>query len=37
VVTEHSKRPVMAFVSFVRDGGSDAPPHVIAADDSDVA
>ena len=41
VVTEHSKRPSMAFVSFTRDAaqGSQAPdgePHVIAADDNDV-
>ena len=44
VVTEHSRRPAMAFVSFTCEaaaagGGSDAPstpPHVIAADDNDV-
>jgi hypothetical protein len=44
VVTEHSKRPAMAFVSFTCQavaaaGGSDRPgppPHVIAADDNDV-
>lgn len=43
VVTEHSRRPAMAFVSFTCEvavaGGSDAPStpaHVIAADDNDV-
>lgn len=43
VVTEHCRRPAMAFVSFTCEraatGGSDAPstpPHVIAADDNDV-
>lgn len=44
VITEHSRRPAMAFVSFTCEaaaagGGSDAPstpPHVIAADDNDV-
>ena len=42
VMTEHSKRPAMAFVSFTCEpaaGGSDAPStpaHVIAADDNDV-
>ena len=43
VVTEHSRRPAMAFVSFTSEraavAGSDAPstpPHVIAADDNDV-
>jgi hypothetical protein len=42
VVTEHSKRPAMAFVSFVSEQrGAPAeparpPPHVIAADDNDV-
>jgi hypothetical protein len=43
VLTEHSRRPVMAFVSFTCEaeaaGGSDAPStpaHVIAADDNDV-
>lgn len=37
VVTEHSKRPAMAFVSFTRsDRGGESPPHVIAADDNDV-
>ncbi len=45
VVTEHSKRPAMAFVSFTRDAAPEAVrhpgadtghPHVIAADDNDV-
>jgi hypothetical protein len=43
VVTEHSRRPAMAFVSFTSEGaaagGSDAPStpaHVIAAADNDV-
>ena len=43
VVTEHSRRPAMAFVSFTCEGaaagGSDAPStpaHVIAAADNDV-
>jgi hypothetical protein len=47
VVTEHSKRPAMAFVSFTRGaaaglgaggaaGEADDPPHVIAAGDNDV-
>lgn len=44
VVTEHSRRPAMAFVSFtceVAPGGEarevpNTPPHVIAADDNDV-
>ena len=45
VVTEHGKRPAMAFVSFTRqvalDGGDtrrepSPPPHVITADDNDV-
>ena len=43
VLTEHSRRPAMAFVSFTCEaaaaGGSDAPStpaHVIAADDNDV-
>ncbi|HEX3759769.1 MAG TPA: hypothetical protein VHW23_13740 [Kofleriaceae bacterium] len=42
VITEHSRRPAMAFVSFIREvagGGSEppaTPPHVIAAADNDV-
>jgi len=47
VITEHSRRPAMAFVSFtceVAAGGEPGeapgtprtPPHVIAADDNDV-
>lgn len=43
VVTEHNRRPAMAFVSFTCEvaasGGADdapGPPHVIAADDNDV-
>lgn len=41
VITEHSKRPAMAFVSFTRElapgeGDVSGGPHVIAADDNDV-
>jgi hypothetical protein len=45
VVTEHSKRPAMAFVSFTRGDVDDGPevrrepsrpPHVITAGDNDV-
>jgi hypothetical protein len=46
VVTEHSRRPAMAFVSFTCEGAGAAvsgagdapatPAHVIAADDNDV-
>jgi hypothetical protein len=47
VITEHSRRPSMAFVSFTCEGapGGEAdetceapstPPHVIAAEDNDV-
>jgi hypothetical protein len=43
VVTEHSKRPAMAFVSFtcdapaaVADGDPPREPHVLVADDNDV-
>lgn len=42
VTTEHSKRPAMAFVSFIREGSEEAdsePPreaHVLVADDNDV-
>jgi len=42
VMTEHSRRPAMAFVSFTREvaaGGSDppaTPPHLIVASDNDV-
>jgi hypothetical protein len=47
VITEHSRRPTMAFVSFTCEvaapgggaGAGDAPsgpPHVIVADDNDV-
>lgn len=42
-MTEHSKRPAMAFVSFVREAppaeaDSEPPraPHVLVADDNDV-
>ena len=46
VVTEHSRRPAMAFVSFTCEvvasgdagdaGSAPGPPHVITADDNDV-
>ncbi len=44
VITEHSRRPAMAFVSFTTEtaqagdagDGPQAPPHVIAAADNDV-
>jgi hypothetical protein len=43
VTTEHSKRPAMAFVSFIREAPQDETdrepprqPHLLVADDNDV-
>ena len=40
VVTEHSRRPAMAFVSFTRDAPAEAQPspplRLVTSDDSDV-
>jgi hypothetical protein len=43
VTTEHSKRPAMAFVSFIREGSQEQAdtepprtPHLLVADDNDV-
>ena len=37
VKTEHSRRPAMAFVSFVRDGTDEVPPREVRKPEADHA